>query len=452
MLTRKIEKEITNWINNDRRALLIDGARQVGKTYSIRKCLQQSNRDFVEVNLIENNDARLALSKSDSVQDLIINLSAATGHSFIENQTIVFIDEVQEERDVVTKVKFWVDDGRFKFVLSGSLLGIELKALRSAPVGYVTEKTMYPLDFEEFITASGVTEEVIAHLKECFDNKKPLGELIHKKMMQLFNRYLVVGGMPDAVQEFVSTGNISTVGSIQRDIMQYYKRDFTKYEKDDKKLLLTSIYDLIPGQLLKQNRRFNYADIKKGLRFDKLENSFLWLYKAGVVLPSFNVTEPKIALKLNEKSSLVKLYYSDVGLLTQACDDALRKEILFGDGNANLGGIYENAVIQQMTAHGFDVYYYNSKKLGELDFVVEYGGKVVPIEVKSGKDYYVHSAISNVTYNSEFDIEEAFVFTGYDLTTDGKITYYPIYMSTFLSTHVDLPILEPIEIKPTDWA
>ncbi len=444
MLFRKVDKEITEWVRGDRRALLVDGARQVGKTYSIRKCLKDSGLDYVEVNLIEDDDARIALSKSKSVQDLIINLSAVTGHSFIENETIVFIDEVQEEKDIVSKVKFWVDDGRFKFVLSGSLLGVELHALRSAPVGYLHSITMYPLDFVEFMRASGVTEDVSAYIKECFEGKKPVGEPVHGKMMQLFNRYMVVGGMPAAVQEFVSTGNISTVGSIQRDILQFYKRDFTKYESDDRKLMLASIYDLIPGQLLKQNRRFNYADIKKGLRFERVENSFLWLYKSGVVLPSFNVTEPKVALKINEKSSLVKLYYSDVGILTCACGDALRNALLFATEGVNLGGIYENAVIQQMVAHGFNIYYYNSKKLGELDFVTEYRNKVIPIEVKSGKDYYVHSAISNVVNNSEFDIDEAYVFTGYDVKVDGRITYYPIYMAGLMTAYIDFPTLEPI--------
>ncbi|MBQ9303022.1 ATP-binding protein [Butyrivibrio sp.] len=446
MIRRTIEKEISNWIMGDHRALLVDGARQVGKTYTIRHCLKEQKCDYVEVNLIDNQDALKALTKSESVDDLVINLSASTGHKFIKNKTIVFIDEVQELKELVTRIKFWVDDASFRYILSGSLLGVELRALRSAPVGYIHELKMYPLTFEEFMIANGVTEEVLNHLRDCFENKKKVGEIVHNKVMKLFNRYLVVGGMPQSVQKLIDTGNIGEIDEIQGDIISFYKRDYTKYEDVDKRLLLNDIYDLIPAQLLKQNRRFNYADIKKGLRFEKVENSFMWLYKAGVVLPSFNVTEPKIALKLNEKSSLVKLYYSDVGLLTFSCGDSMRRGILYGEGVPNLGGVYENAVIQELSANGFDVYYYNSKKLGELDFVVEYNGRVLPIEVKSGKDYYVHSAISNVVNNNEFDIEEAFVFSGHDVSVNGKIVYYPIYMTTFMKKKLEMPILEKIII------
>ena len=444
MLRRKVETEINRWITESNKALLINGARQVGKTYTIRQCLQEAMVDYVEINLLDNQDALKAMEVSMSVEDLVINLSAATGHNFIKGETIVFIDEVQQMKDIVTRIKFWVDDGSFRYIMSGFLLGVELKNLRSAPVGYVHEIQMYPMNFEEFMIASKVSEDVIRHLRECFETKTSVGEVVHKKIMQLFNRYLVVGGMPQAVQEYVATGNIGSVTAIQKDIISFYDRDYTKYEHDDKRLMLSSIYNIIPAQLLKQNRRFNYADIKKGLRFEKIENSFLWLYKAGVVLPSFNVTEPKIALKLNEKSSLVKLYYSDVGLLTCRLGDAVRKELLYGDTSANLGGVFENAVIQELTANGFQVYYYNSKKMGELDFVIEYNGKVLPIEVKSGKDYYVHSAINNVLNNQEFRIEEAHVYSGYDLSTEGGITYYPIYMASFLQKNLEMPILEPI--------
>ncbi|MBQ8955506.1 MAG: ATP-binding protein [Lachnospiraceae bacterium] len=446
MLKRKTEKQIFDWLKSEKnKALLIDGARQVGKTYTVRQCMEQSDVDFLEINLLEDTDALRAVSNSRSVQDLTINLSVATGHSLIKGKTVIFIDEVQELKEIVTMIKFWVDDGSYRYILSGSLLGIELKALRSAPVGYVHEIKMYPLDFEEFAIASGISEDVLVHIKDCFKNKVPVGELVHDKMMLLFRRYLVVGGMPQAVQEYIDTGNISRVGDIQRDIINYYKRDFTKYEDDDSKLMLTAVYDRIPSQLLKQNRRFNYADIRKGLRYERIENSFIWLYKSGVVLHAFNSTEPKIALKLNEKSSLVKLYYSDVGLLTYSCGEAMRRDILFEGSGTNLGGIFENAVIQELTSHGFDVYYYNSKKLGELDFVIEYGGRILPVEVKSGKDYYVHSAVNNVIVNKDFGITEAVVFTSFDISKDSNITYYPVYMSAFFSDNFDWPVLDPIE-------
>lgn len=445
MLERKVEKSILSWLANDRKALLIDGARQVGKTYTIRRCLKLANADYLEVNLLESPDLVNALAESRSVQDLTVNLSAATGHELKKGKTVIFIDEVQEYKEIVTMIKFWVDEGSYRYILSGSLLGIELNALRSAPVGYVHELKMYPLDFEEFLMASGIQEQVLDHLKQCFINKTQVGSVVHEKMMQHFYRFLVVGGMPQAVQEYVESGNISRVEEIQKDIITFYKRDFTKYEDEDSRLMLNAVYESIPSQLLRQNRRFNYADIKKGLRFERLENSFIWLYKSGVVLPAFNCTEPKIALKLSEKSSLVKLYYSDTGLLTCVCGSAMRKEILFGESKVNLGGVMENAVIQELSAHEKKVYYYNSKRLGELDFVIEHNGSIVPIEVKSGKDYYVHSAINNVMEVSDFGINEAIVFSGQDVAVEGRIVYYPVYMATFVREDESDIILKPIE-------
>ena len=444
MLKRKISKKINNWILNSDKALMISGARQVGKTYSIRAALHDNNCKYVEINLYENPDLIPVLDSSSSVDDLIVNISAALGVSFVPGETIIFIDEVQELRDIVTRVKFWVDDGRFRYILSGSLLGVELRDIRSVPVGYVEEYNMFPLDFEEFLNASGVTDEVITHLRECFEKEKPVGNMINEKMMKHFYRYLVVGGMPDAVSAYVSSGDMNLVSEIQRNIILTYKKDFTKYEKENKKLYLESIYDTIPGNLLKQNKRFSYADIKKGLHFEKMENSFLWLEAAGVVLSVYNSTEPRLSLRQNEKSSLVKLYSSDVGLLTYQYGNATRVQILTQNDKINLGGVFENAVAQELCTHGFRPYFYNSHKQGELDFMIEYGMSVVPIEVKSGKDYYVHSAINNVLQNHEYGIEKAYVFANCEVEVKGKCTYMPVYMCMFLEDTTPLPILDPI--------
>ena len=247
--------------------------------------------------------------------------------------------------------------------------------------------------------------------------------------------------MPAAVDSFLNNGDLNEVFSIQSQIISLYKRDFTKYEKKEKKLMLQSIYELIPSQLLKQNRRFNLADIKKGMKFERIEDSFLWLKAAGAAICVYNSTEPGISLKQNEKSSLVKLYLSDVGLLTCMYGKNTKLGILTGTG-LNLGGIYENTVAMELKRHGYELYYYNSRKLGELDFVVESKGHVLPVEVKSGKDYYVHSAINNVLEVEDFSINEAIVFTNYNVKTKGRVTYYPIYMSTFIYDDTILPVLE----------
>ncbi|WP_027207130.1 ATP-binding protein [Butyrivibrio fibrisolvens] len=442
MITRKVENSINNWIKNSSKAMLVSGARQVGKTYTIRQCLKNSN--YLEINLIQQPELKPLLEKAMSVDDLIVNLSALTDYNFIPNETILFIDEVQEIADIVTRIKFWVDDGRFKYILSGSLLGIELKNLRSAPVGYLEEIQMYPLDFEEFLLASGVTEQTIGYLKKCFNEKTPIGDIINNKMMEHFRRYLVVGGMPDAVKEYTETGNIGNVNAIQHNIIELYKQDFTKYENKEKKLKLISIYDLMPSELLKQNRRFNYSDLQKGLKFERVESSFLWLNAAGVVISTYNATEPRLSLNQNKKSSFVKLYSSDIGLLTCQYGRAMKASILANDSKVNLGGIYENAVAQELHAHGFQSYYYNSHSIGELDFIIEEDFHVVPIEVKSGKDYTVHSAINKVVSNKEYDVDHAYVFANCDVSVNGKFIYMPIYMVAFINDNTMLPILEKI--------
>lgn len=444
MLQRKAEKQIAAWVQGGKRALLVSGARQVGKTYLIRKCLHDTDEDFLEVNLIEHPELVQVLDQSQTVEDLVINLSTAMNYSFVKGKTVLFIDEVQKLTDLVTRIKFWVDEGSFRYVLSGSLLGVELKDLRSAPVGYLDEITMYPLDFEEFLIASHVPTETILYLKKCFSEGREIQKVVHEKLMTHFRRYLVVGGMPAAVQEYVDTGNMNEVGLIQKGIIDFYKRDFTQYEDKKKKLMLTTIYDQIPSQLLKQNRRFSYADIKKRLRFERVEDSFLWLTSAGVAIPTYNATEPRVALSQNQKSSLLKLYSSDVGLLTYQCGDAIRMKILMADEKINLGGIYENAVAQELYAHGFSLYFYNSHKNGELDFVIEKETNIVPIEVKSGKNYYEHSALSKVLNNAEYDVREAYVFTNFNISSDGKIRNYPIYLSMFLKDEIEMPILKPI--------
>lgn len=441
MIARKIEQEINHWISNPRNALLVSGARQVGKTFSIRRCLQDNHCHYVEINLIQNEEYITALEQANTVDELKLNITALTDVTFVDYETFLFIDEVQQCRDIVTKIKFWVDDGRIRFILSGSLLGVELRDLRSAPVGYLDELTMYPLDYEEFLMASRVTQDVIDYLKECYTDRKPVSDVIHRKMLTHLTRYLVIGGMPDAVNSYVETGNAQEVSRIQENILRQYKLDFTKYETDDKKLMLTSIFDQIPSQLLKQNKRFNYADIQKGLRFERLEDSFLWLKYAGVAIAVVNATEPRISLNQNAKASLVKLYSSDIGLLTCQYGNAFRAKVLLGDTSVNLGGLYENYVAQELHAHGYTTYYYVNHRIGELDFVIEHDNAVLPIEVKSGKDYYVHSAISKVVNHEEYQIREAYVFANCNVEVEGRITYYPIYMCSFINDEVELPIL-----------
>lgn len=430
-LKRKCENDIKDWCRNSKKALLVKGARQVGKTHLIRRVLEEEGCDFFELNLIKTPEAISILKQAGTADELMIGLSSIGGQRLQKGKTVIFIDEVQKYKEMVTKIKFLVEDGSFKYVLSGSLLGIELTGIESAPVGYLTTIEMFPLDFEEFLQITEISKEVIDSLRRSFAERRPVMDAVNDKMLSLFKRYLVVGGMPEAVSVFAETKNVKDVITTHQDIRALYKLDFTQYETDDKKLMITGAYDLIPSELLKQNKRFVITDLKKGLHYERIENTFLWLYNAGVAIPSFNSTEPRLPLKLNEKQSLFKLYSSDVGMLTSEYGMSTKRMLISNDSSLNAGGIYENAVAQQLKASGFEIYYYNSNRLGELDFVIDYNNSSTPIEVKSGKDYDKHSALDNCLKNAEYKMKEGFVLADCNIQTKGKVTYLPIYMVMF---------------------
>ena len=434
-LHRRISKQIQEWYTNSRKALLIKGARQVGKTHVIRTTLEKMGCSYIEINLIETPAAIGILKSFTSVNELIMGLSTITDKPIVKGETVIFIDEVQKYKEMVTRIKFLVDEGSFRYVLSGSLLGVEITNLDSAPVGYLTSYEMYPLDFEEFVQITNITDEVMDYLRQSFINRTSVMEAVNEKMLSLFDQYLVVGGMPEAVCRFAESYNLNDVLEIHKDTISLYKLDFTQYESEDKKLMISNIYEIVPAELLKQNRRFIVTDIKKGLHFERVESSFLWLKNAGVVIPVYNATEPRIPLRINEKQSLFKLYLSDVGMLTSIYGMNAKTKILSRDRTLNSGGLYENAIACELVNKGFSVYYYNSNRMGELDFVVEYNGNLLPIEVKSGKDYTTHSALSNCIKYPEYNVNEAFVFADCNIEKKGKVTYLPVYMACFMESN-----------------
>ena len=448
MLRRKIEKSIVNWLREENKALLIDGARQVGKTYIIRNVLQSEGARYIEFNFLKSSQLCTLLSKSETVDDMITNLSLFTDKSFVKGETVVFFDEIQEFKEITTKLKFWVEEGSFRYIFSGSLLGVELKNIKSAPVGYLKTLTMYPMDFEEFLQIYNFTDELKESLYRSFINRVPVDETVHNRMMQIFNMYLNVGGMPAAVNRFKETKSLEDVISEHEDIVVQYKKDFTRYESDDKKPYLTQIYDLIPAELNQPNKRFNFSDLKKGLRYERSEENFVWLTEAGVALPVYNTSEPTVPLLLNEKRSLFKLFLSDIGLLTTLYGRATKMQLLSENQDINHGALYENVIAQELKAHGFKGYYYNSKKFGELDFLIEYNGNVLPIEVKSGKDYKRHSALVNILSVTNYSMKEAFVFSNYNVSVEGHVIYYPIYMLMFLEDDMlQLPTVDLTDLS-----
>lgn len=430
MLIRKIDSYLGDFYKSANKALLVTGARQTGKSFSIRQFGKRNFRRFVEINFIEQPDAVSAFRNAKSSQDILVRLSLLTDVPLEKGQTLVFFDEVQECPEIVTAIKFLVDEGSYRYIMSGSLLGVELNDLRSEPVGYMDVKEMFPLDIEEFFMALGVSKQVVDGLMEAYDKREAVDEFVHNKMMDLFRLYLIVGGMPAAVQKYVDTHNLQDVMAEQQAIVRLYKRDIAKYDRSNK-LYIQEIFDLIPSELNAKNKRFILKNLNENNKFSRYENSFLWLKDAGVALPTYNVEEPMVPLKLSRSRSLFKLFLNDVGLLASQYAEGIQLRILSDEKSINFGAVFENAVAQELSAHGFELYYFNSKKQGELDFVVEQNGHVVPIEVKSGKDYQRHNALSNVMTNADYDIPQAFVFCHSNVRVEGNVCYLPIYMVTF---------------------
>ena len=425
---RKDSITIEEWIKNSNKALLVTGARQIGKTWLIRDEIEKSGYTKFEINFIDQPDMVHYLDAEMSADEFLVKLRMIMPEDCKPHETIVFFDEIQKCPEIVTKIKFLVDEGSFKYVMSGSLLGVELKGIASAPVGYLSVLRMYPMDFEEFMIANHVSKATLEMLKDKFETVRPVDEFIHQKLLALFFVYLIVGGMPDAVKTYIATKDIREVDKVQRDIVTQYKEDFSQYESEDKKLKLISIYDIIPAELNKQNKKFVFTMLDKELKFDRYENSFLWLKDAGVALPVYNVEAPVIPLLASKSSNVFRLFSSDIGLLTSAYPAATKIELINKNGEVNNGAHFENAVAQQLLCNGFEPYFCKKKNIGELDFLIEMDGKVVPIEVKSGKAYRTHKALDHFMNVSDYHIEKAYVFSAGNVDKDGNVTYLPIYM------------------------
>lgn len=431
MLFRKITEGIQKWYLNSSTGLLIDGARQIGKTTIIEDFLSSNNIDFIELNLLENKLALDAFNSSTNEKELMLRISALANKNIVEGKTVIFIDEIQEAKDAITPMKFLVQKAPYKFIFSGSLLGVKMKDVLSVPVGFLTVLPMYPMDFGEFCKAVGVSDRTFSYLNDCFQNKTKVDEIIHRQMMNLFNTYIVVGGMPKAVSDFVKTNDMTKVNQVLASIDHGYRQDITKYQKNSK-LLIQEIYDLIPSELNSQNKRFILKSLNQKARFYQYETSFTWLKNSGVGLFAHNVDNPVYPLLASKERTLFKLFLCDVGLLTYKLLNGNQAAILNGNSNLNFGAVYEAVVAQELTAHGFDLYYNSDKKRGEIDFLIEKGNDVIPLEVKSGKDYKRHSALSQLMSNPEFDYPLGIVLCNGNIENEDRILYLPVYMIGFL--------------------
>lgn len=431
MIKRKIYSYLSDFFKHDKKSLLVIGARQVGKTYAIREVGKACFKRFVEFNFVEQPKLKAVFAEPQDTETLLLRLSAFTEMKLEPGKTLVFFDEVQECPEVVTAIKFLVDEGSYRYVMSGSLLGVELKDLRSVPVGYMAEKEMTPLDFEEFAMALGMSDEVMDHLRSCYEKRQPVDPVVHDKMMELLRLYLVIGGMPAVVAKYLATNNLQMIRDEQENIIKLYHKDIGKYDTNNK-LYIKEIFEMIPSELNVKNKRFILKSLHERANFERYKNSFLWLADAGVALPTYNVEEPRLPLKLNEQRNLFKLFLNDVGLLACSYSLDFQSNMVLGEMDANFGAIFENFAAQELHSHGYPLYYFNSKKQGELDFVIEHECSVLPIEIKSGKNYKRHNALSNVMTNPDYAMKEAVVFTSGNVEIQGNILHLPVYLLMYL--------------------
>ena len=432
MLKRKISDYLESYFTPNRReALLITGARQVGKSYAIREFGKSHYSSFIEINLLEDSIARTSISKASNSKDLLLRITAIASQPLIKGKTLIFFDEVQVVPEIVTAIKFLVEEGSYQYVLSGSLLGIGLKGISSMPVGYLTVKEMYPLNLEEFYRACGISDNIFSVLEEAFKAEREIDSIIHRKLMELFRLYLIVGGMPAVVQTYLDTNDIKKVVNKQREILSMYVEDISQYDINNK-LYIKDIFNLIPAELNNPNKRFILKNLNENAKFSRLEDSFIWIREAGVAIGVYNIEEPKLPLELAKLRNLFKLFSNDVGLLACQYADGIQLRILNNDIDINYGSIYENAVAEELYSHGLKLYYFSSKKQGELDFVIKLDDKILPIEVKSGKNYLRHNALKNVIENKDYDIEKAYVLYNENIKRVGNIVYLPIYLMMFI--------------------
>lgn len=442
MLYRKIEKDIIDYLNSsDDRILIVDGARQVGKSYIIRHIattvLKDRFKNYIEINFVDDYNGKKDFMDVYTTDDFYFRLSTIAGERMQKKEnTLVFLDEIQQYPQFLTMLKFLRQENRFTYICSGSLLGVTLKKTTSIPMGSIERMEMYPLDFEEFLMANGFAEEAIEYIRKKFNDHKELDDATHQKMMDLFRKYLLVGGLPDAVNAFVENKNMFMVRKIQNDIHDYYGDDASKYDEKNK-LKIKRIYDMIPSTLENKKKRIRIQNIEniKGKHASDYQDEFDYLIHSGIALEVKALSQPVFPLIESSEKNLLKLYMNDVGILTGIYYQNNVNAILNDERSINLGTVYETVVASELKAHGHSLFYYDNKKKGEVDFLInDYESlSVLPIEVKSGKDYTIHNAISKFLEEKDGVVQRGIVLSNNRIIKDKNgILYLPIYYVMFL--------------------
>ena len=441
MLHRKIEEKIIKYLQDgSNKIMIIDGARQIGKSYIIRyvgsELLKDKYTNYIEINFVEDYLGDKLFENVKNKEDFYLQLSMIAGDKMKEkDNTLIFIDEIQQYPQFLTMLKFLKQDDKFTYICSGSLLGVTLAKTPSIPIGSIDVVHMFPLDFEEFLLANGFNDFAINSLKDKFDKLESLEEATHNKVLDLFKKYLLIGGLPDAVNNFIEKKNIVEVRKIQSDIYDYYGDDASKYDKEHK-LKIKRIYDLIPSSLENKKKRIVVQDIEniKGKRFSSYQDEFDYLINSGIALEVKALSTPVFPLIESSGKNLLKLYLNDVGILTNILYKNNITAVLNDERSINLGTVYESVVASELKAHGFNLFYYDNKSNGEVDFLIDdYNNlSVVPLEIKSGKDYTIHSAMNKFLTNKDYNVKKGYVLSNErKIFEKDNVIYLPIYMIMF---------------------
>lgn len=437
MYYRKIEKKLVeNFKNTDDNILIVTGARQIGKTYIIRETAKKYFKNYVEINMQDDFDGDQIFLNVKTIRDFYLNLGSIYGNILNDvSDTIIFIDEIQVYPQLLSLLKPLKQDNRYRYIASGSLLGIALKH-QFIPMGSIEEVKMYPMDFEEFLLASNVDSSVIDYLRDCFNNRIQVKDLIHKIMLNKFKEYLISGGLPASIKEFLKD-NVYKTRVIQNGIYTYYKDDALKYDEVNK-LKISSIYDYLPSYMENKVKRIKYSKIEniKNANLNKYHDEMEYLISSGITIGVKAVSDPKFPLVESISKNLLKLYYNDVGILSNILFKNNINAILNVDENINLGSLYETACAMELAAHGHDLYYFDSKKVGEVDFLInDYENlSVVPIEIKSGNDQYNFRAIPKlVDKNGKYKLPFGYVFGNQNIfKVENNLIILPIYLIMFI--------------------
>lgn len=438
MLYRKISRLIESHLRSrDKRILIIDGARQVGKTFIIRATGQEIFENFIEVNMSEDKEGARLFQNVHSISDFYLQVSSLAGAKMKEKEnTLIFIDEIQAYPHLFPLLKFLADDNRYTYIASGSLLVVTLFKSPALPAGYTRIERMYPLDFEEFLIATGAGQIILDALRTRFLERQVLDENMHTHILNQLRKYLLIGGLPQAVNTYIETSNIHEVRTVHNDIRQYYKADASQYDREHR-LVVHRLYDLIPSNMENKKKRVIVKEIEgKGRRqSSQYLDEYEYLISSGIALNVQAVSEPAFPLTQSVTKNLVKFYLNDPGLLSSVLYGDNIRAVLDDDRSINLGALYETVVACELKAHGHELFYYDNRSRGEVDFLInDYDNlTALPLEIKSGRDYKIHSAISNLVSNGGYRIKKGIVFSNSrEIREEKGILYIPIYFIMFL--------------------